>query len=132
MTSLLNPYLSFKNTARQAMEFYRSVFGGELTVSTFGDYGMAHDPSEKDNVMHAMLTVPNGFVLMGSDTPTGMPHSSMSNISISLSGDDEAELKGYWDQLSKGGDITMPLEKAPWGDSFGRTDTSKSLPPFGM
>jgi PhnB protein len=51
MASRLNPYLSFKDTARAAMEFYKSVFGGELTVSTFGDGGMAQDPAEKDKVM---------------------------------------------------------------------------------
>ena len=119
MTTRLNPYLGFKDNAREAMEFYKSVFGGELTISTFKEGGMPHGPGDENKIMHADLRAPNGFVLMGSDTPTGMPHSSMSNISISLSGDDEAELKGYWDKLSKGGDITMPLEKAPWGDSFG-------------
>ena len=95
MTSLLNPYLNFKNTARQAMEFYRSVFGGELIVNTFGEFGMAHDPSEKDNVMHAMLTAPNGFVLMGSDTPDNMPFTPGTNYAVSLSGTDAAELQGY-------------------------------------
>jgi PhnB protein len=119
MTSRLNPYLNFRDNAREAMEFYRSVFGGELTVSTFGEGQMAKDPSENDKVMHAMLTAPNGFVLMGSDTPSSMEFSRGSAYSVSLSGDDEPELRGYWDRLSAGATITMPLEKAPWGDSFG-------------
>jgi PhnB protein len=70
----LNPYLSFKNQAREAMEFYRGVFGGELTVSTFADYPGMSDDSEKDLVMHAQLETPDGFVLMGSDTPDRMQY----------------------------------------------------------
>lgn len=117
MPNRLNPYLSFRDNAREAMTFYQTVFGGKLDVMTFDQ--MAHDPSEKDNVMHAMLEAPNGMVLMGSDTPKSMPHSSGSAISVSLSGDDEALLRGYWDKLSQGAQIAVPLEKAPWGDSFG-------------
>ena len=119
MSSRLNPYLSFKNTARQAMEFYKSVFGGELTISTFGEGGMAQDPAEKDMIMHAQLVAPNGFWLMGSDTPAHMEFKPGTAMAVSLSGDDEALLKGYWDKLSAGASIAQPLEKAPWGDSFG-------------
>ena len=117
MTSRLNPYLSFGNDARAAMEFYRSVFGGTLDVMPFGD--MAHEPGERDMVMHSMLTAPNGFVLMGSDTPASMPRTRGNNMTVSLSGDDEAELHGYWDKLADAAAIQMPLAKAPWGDSFG-------------
>ena len=94
----LNPYLSFKDQARTAMEFYQGVFGGDLTVSTFGDFpGMTQDPAENDLVMHSQLTTPDGFVLMGSDTPTGMTYSAPAGISVSVSGDDEAQLQQYWD-----------------------------------
>ena len=117
MTSLLNPYLSFRDNAREAMEFYRSVFGGDMQVMPFGE--MAHDPSEKDKVMHAMLKAPNGFVLMGADTPVGMELRAGGGISVSLSGEDDAELRGYWNRLAEGGTVIYPLEKAPWGDSFG-------------
>lgn len=117
MPTRLNPYLSFRDNAREAMQFYQSVFGGKLDVSDFGD--MAHDPSERTKVMHAMLEAPNGMVLMGSDTPAGMSRTQGDSINISLSGDDEGELRGYWDKLSQGGQVTLPLEKAPWGDSFG-------------
>ena len=118
MPSILNPYLSFDDNARQAMEFYKSVFGGDLTVSTFGEGGMPHDPAEAKKVMHAQLRSPGGFVLMGSDTPASMG-ASRANGAISLSGDNESELSGYWQKLSQGGTVTMPLAKAPWGDSFG-------------
>jgi PhnB protein len=119
MTTQLNPYISFRDNARQAMEFYQSVFGGELNSSTFGEFNANDDPAERDKIMHSMLSSPNGLVLMASDTPAGMDYTPGSSISISLSGDDDAELRGYWDKLSDGGTVTMPLEKAPWGDAFG-------------
>ncbi|CDP51364.1 VOC family protein [Paradevosia shaoguanensis] len=117
MPTRLNPYLGFRDNAREAMSFYQSVFGGKLDVMTFDQ--MAHDPAEKDKIMHAMLEAPNGLVLMGSDTPAGMTRNPGDNISVSLSGDNDAELRGYWDKLAQGGQVTVPLEKAPWGDSFG-------------
>jgi PhnB protein len=119
MPTRLNPYLSFRDNAREAMEFYRSVFGGELTVSTFGEFGASDDPAEKDKVMHSQLESPSGLVLMGADTPDSMDFTSGGNISVSLSGDDEDELTGFWQKLSDGGTVQEPLSKAPWGDSFG-------------
>ena len=119
MPSTLNPYLGFRNDARQAMEFYQTVFGGELNMSTFAEYQASEDPAEQDLIMHAQLTTDNGFTLMGADTPSSMEFQPGTNYSVSLSGDDDAELRGYWDKLSDGGTIQEPLVQAPWGDSFG-------------
>ena len=119
MPTRLNPYLSFRDNAREAMEFYQTVFGGELTVSTFGEFGASQDPAEQNKVMHAQLTSPNDLVLMGADTPNSLDYTVGTNISVSLSGDDEAELSGYYEKLVAGGSVTEPLAKAPWGDSFG-------------
>ncbi|MDB5540608.1 MAG: hypothetical protein JWQ89_2335 [Devosia sp.] len=119
MPTRLNPYLSFNGNAREAMEFYKSVFGGDLTINTFADGGMPHEPADKDKVMHGQLVAPNGYWLMGSDTPPGMPFTPGSTMTVSLSGDDDAELRGYWTKLTDGASIGVPLEKAPWGDSFG-------------
>ena len=120
MGSKLNPYLAFNGTAREAMDFYHDVFGGELTMQTFAEGGMAEDPADTDRIMHAQLEAPNGITLMGSDSASSMgTPPAESSISISLSGDDEAELTGYWQRLADGGTVTMPLEKAPWGDQFG-------------
>ena len=119
MTTRLNPYLSFRDNAREAMNFYQSVFGGELTLATFGEYGASQDPAEQDKVMHAQLETANGLRLMGADTPNGMDLTPGNNYSVSLSGEDEGELRGYWEKLSAGGKLAMPLEKAPWGDTFG-------------
>ncbi|MFC5788654.1 VOC family protein [Agromyces tardus] len=118
MPVTLNPYLNFRGDAREAMEFYRSVFGGDLAVSTFADFQAAQDPSENDLVMHAQLDGP-GLTLMAADVPNRMDYSGISGFSVSLSGDDDATLRGYWDKLADGGTITQPLEVAPWGDAFG-------------
>ena len=118
MTSRLNPYISFDGNARQAMEFYKDVFGGTLAVSTFGEFG-APDAEGADKIMHAMLESDNGFTLMGSDTPPGMEHNPGTNIAVSLSGDDGDLLRGYWAKLSGGGSVSVPLEKQMWGDEFG-------------
>ncbi|MFE9689528.1 VOC family protein [Micromonospora sp. NPDC005806] len=118
MASRLNPYISFRDNARQAMEFYQKVFGGDLTLSTFGEFGNP-DPAVADKVMHSQLETGSGFTLMASDTPPEMEFSPGNNISISLSGDDADALRGYWQQLSESGTVTMPLEKQMWGDEFG-------------
>ena len=119
MPTKLNPYISFRDNAREAMEFYRGVFGGSLTMSTFGEFQMSENESEKDKIMHAQLDTPNGMTLMGADTPEQMEYSKGSRITVSLSGEDEAELRGFWDRLVEGGTVVLPLEQAPWGDSFG-------------
>ena len=119
MTTRLNPYLSFRNNAREAMEFYKDVFGGELTISTFADLKASQDPAEENLVMHAQLESPSGLTLMASDTPARMEFQPGNTYSVSLSGDDDAELRSYWEKLSEGGTVSMPLETAPWGDAFG-------------
>jgi PhnB protein len=119
MQTRLNPYLSFRDNARQAMEFYRSVFGGELTMNTFEEFHASQDPAENDKIMHAMLQAENGITFMAADTPNAMEYRPGANISMSLSGDDEEELTSYFAKLSAGGQIVMPLEKAAWGDTFG-------------
>ncbi|WP_040691367.1 VOC family protein [Nocardia vinacea] len=118
MTSRLNPYISFSDSARTALEFYRDVFDGTLAMQTFGDMGDKDAPGA-DLIMHGMLETPSGFTLMASDTPPGMEYKPGSSISISLSGDDADELRGYWDKLCAGGTVTVPLEKQMWGDEFG-------------
>lgn len=117
MTARLNPYIGFRNQAREALTFYQSVFGGELQFMTFGENGMEGDQADK--IMHGQLNTSNGFTLMASDTPESMPVEAGSNITVSLSGDEEVLLRGYWDGLAADGQIIEPLVKAPWGDTFG-------------
>ena len=119
MATTLNPYLNFRNSAREAMDFYQSVFGGTVQSSTFAEFQVSDDPAEKDLIMHSQLTTSSGLTIMAADVPAKMELSEGSAISVSLSGDDEAELTGYWEKLTEGGTVVEPLSKAPWGDSFG-------------
>jgi PhnB protein len=128
MQSQLNPYLSFRDNAREAMEFYKTVFGGKLEMQTFEEFHASQDPSEANKIMHAMLTADNGIVFMASDTPNSMEYRTGTNMSMSLSGDNETELRGYYEKLSAGGTIGMPLEKAPWGDMFGMVTDKFGVP----
>lgn len=118
MASRLNPYISFSDNAREAMEFYKDVFGGELALHTFGEFG-PDDTPDSEKIMHGMLETDHGFTLMGADTPPGMEINRGDNIAVSLSGDDPDELRGYWQKLSSDGNVTLPLEKQMWGDEFG-------------
>jgi PhnB protein len=118
MPSRLNPYLNFDGTAREAMEFYRSVFGGELTLNTYDQFGAEGTP-EADRIMHGMLETERGFTLMGADTPPGGGSNPGDNIAVSLSGDDADDLRRYWERLSAAGTVTVPFERQMWGDEFG-------------
>ena len=70
--------------------------------------------------MHSALVADNGITIMASDTATGMREFvAGTNMSVSLSGDDEKELTGYYNSLAEGGKVEQPLTKAPWGDIFG-------------
>lgn len=116
----LNPYLSFRTEAREAMEFYQSVLGGELTINTFGEFpDMVQDPGQEALVMHAQLDVPGGLVLMASDTPNGMTYEQPQGFSVSLSGNSQETTRSVWEKLSAGATITMPLDVPPWGGLFG-------------
>ncbi|MDJ0335618.1 VOC family protein [Salinibacterium sp. G-O1] len=119
MTTKLNPYLGFRDDARTAMDFYQTVFGGDVDYTTFADLNASDDPSESTKIMHAQLTTPGGMTLMASDTPNSMEFKPGARISVSVTGQDEAELRGYWEKLSSGGTVVMPFEMAPWGDLFG-------------
>ena len=118
MQSKLNPYIEFSGSARQAMTYYQTVFGGKLSMQTYKDFQVSKNPADDDKIMHAELIAENGITLMGADS-MDEAQSPKSNISISLSGDQQTELTGYYNQLSAGGTIIEPLAQAPWGDQFG-------------
>ena len=119
MAVVLNPYLNFRGNAREAIEFYKEVFGGELNVATFADFQASSDPSEEQLVMHSDLQGADGLRLMAADVPNHMEFKPGNNVSMSLSGDDETQLRGFFEKLAEGGQVTTPLEKAQWGDTFG-------------
>ena len=115
----LNPYLNFRDNTREAMAFYQSIFGGTLNMSTFKEFHASQGPSEDDLIMHAQLEGEHGVVFMASDMPERMEYKGTEGFNMSLSGDDEAVLSGWFEKLADGGTVTMPLAKAPWGDIFG-------------
>jgi PhnB protein len=94
------------------------VFGGQLRINTFGEFGSS-DPAIADKVMHAMLTTDQGYILMASDIAPGMPYNPGNTITCSLSGDPGEGLEQAWEKLSDGGTITMSFEKQVWGDVYG-------------
>lgn len=121
MPAKLNPYLSFRDNAREAMEFYHDIFGGDLRIQTFKELHASQDPSEDNLVMHSQLDGEGCMTIMASDTPMRMEYHPGNNVSMSLSGDHKTEerLKTIFEELSMGGMVTMPMEKAMWGDQFG-------------
>ncbi|HSX08124.1 MAG TPA: VOC family protein [Candidatus Saccharimonadales bacterium] len=121
MAIALTPYLTFKDKTREAMEFYRAIFGGELTMNTFEEFHVSDDPAEADKIMHSQLKTDTGLTIMAADTPNSMEFHDSARISMSLSGgsDDDAMLSGFFEKLSEGGKVVMPLEPAIWGDKFG-------------
>ena len=118
MSTRLNPYLAFNGNARQAMEFYASVFGGKLAFNTFTEFGTEDSP-DADRIMHGILETDAGYTIMAGDVPSDTPYDPMAGCSVSLSGDDGDLLRGYWAKLSASGTTTMPLQKQVWGDEFG-------------
>jgi PhnB protein len=119
MSMRLNPYIQFGSNTAEALDFYRSVFGGEVAVSHFMEFGT--EGPDGDLVMHGQLETDAGFTIMAADSPSFMSGpASESNITVSLSGDDADALRGYWAKLSDGANVTTPLEKQMWGDEFGQ------------
>ncbi|MGW9115009.1 VOC family protein [Microbacterium sp. NPDC055683] len=124
----VSPYISFLDGAQDALEFYRDVLGGSLSIMRMGDIPNPElVESDKGKVMHGQLDLENGFVIMASDTPTGMPRDEGANVSVTIFGDDAEELRGYFEALSNGGTVVEPFAQAPWGDWFGML-----VDPFGV
>jgi PhnB protein len=123
----LNPYLNFRGNAREAMEFYKGVFGGDLTISTFGELHASSEASEDDLVMHSVLEGQEGIAFMASDVPDRMEYTPGTNsFSMSLSGDDEARLRGYYDQLSDGGSVSCRSRRPPGATPSGCAATGSA------
>lgn len=126
MSVRLTPYLNFRDTAKAALEFYQSVFGRTLEMSTYAEFSMFEDPAESEKIMHGMVTGDHDVVIMGADVPNSMEFGA--NSSVCLSGDDETVLRGWWDGLADGATVAEPLTKAPWGDTFGMLTDKFGVP----
>ncbi|MCT1368088.1 VOC family protein [uncultured Kocuria sp.] len=125
MSLQLNPYLTFTDDARAALNFYHETLGGDLTVSTFADFQAPVDEKDADKVMHGQLATPHGLLILASDggimdaVPRQIGNPQVEVALLGSAQTDEQEARGWFEGLSQGGEVTMPLEKAPWGDVFG-------------
>ena len=113
MQSKLNPYLNFNGTCQDAMEFYKSVFGGKLVMTNYLDGGMSQSADDEKLIMHAMLEAENDITFMASDGKGDAGSNTEASIQMSLSGDNTDELSEYFDKLSEDGLIHEPLVQAP-------------------
>lgn len=121
MPAALHPYLNFDGNAREAFEFYGEALGATPQFATFGEFQAVPegDPAA-DKIMHGSLEVTDLIRLYASDVIEGMgEYTRGTNVNLSLMGDGEAVLRGAYEKLSVGGEITMPLEKQMWGDVYG-------------
>lgn len=117
----LTPYLQFPGTAREALDFYHAVLGGELSAMTFAE-GMGAEDETQDLIMHSSLYVDRGLHLMASDHAPGQQPGGSPTLALSSSDgdpDEDARLERWWTGLSEGAQIQEPLATAPWGDRFG-------------
>lgn len=121
----LNIYLNFVGNTEEAFNFYKSVFGGELTpIVRFKDMPMegVHIPEEDENkVMHVGLPIGDGQMLMGTDTLESLGQKLVqgNNVHISVHPESKEEADRVFTALSEGGQVEMPIADQVWGDYYG-------------
>lgn len=120
MTIAVTPHLNFRGSAREALEFYRTVFGGELAIIRYADMGSS-DPDTADLVVWGQVSAPNGFRIMAHDVYPHLPWDQGHDpFFVSVRGTDAAELERYWDKLSDGATVRQPLEASAWAPLYGQ------------
>jgi len=113
MSYSLQPYISFKGQAREAMTFYQNVFGGRLDIVPFSQFGVAHEPA--DGVMHSALVIDGKTLIMGSDAMSG---ETPAGIALSLSGSSE-EVREQFAKLADGATDAREIRQEQWGAEYG-------------
>jgi PhnB protein len=120
MTIKTVTHLNFRGNARAALEFYQSVFGGDLAVLTYRDANAAQDPAEADQVMWGQVSGPNGFAVMAYDVPSRLGwNPGEIPFFVSIRGEAADEITGYWDKLKAGAAVVAPLAPAGWSPLYG-------------
>ncbi|MGN6273939.1 MAG: VOC family protein [Protaetiibacter sp.] len=134
MSIVTTTHLNFRGDARAALEFYQSVFGGDLSITTYGDLGMPKELPGSDSVVFGRLESADGFRVLAYDIPGQLGGSSAPAGStrrengttittqpffLSVSGESLAELTAYWHTLSVGASIVEPLAASAWSAGFG-------------
>ncbi|MCD0445379.1 VOC family protein [Glycomyces sp. A-F 0318] len=114
------PHLNFRGDARAALEFYRSAFGGDLAVITYGDMGTAEDPAEAADIVWGQVSAPGGFRVMAYDVPASRPWSRGEDpFFVSVRGDDPDEITAAWKGLAEGAEVVQPLGPSAWAPLYG-------------
>lgn len=121
MSVQTTPHINFRGDARNALEFYNSIFGGEIALATYGDIQSAEDPSQTDQIAFGRVTAPNGFDVMAYDVqPSKGFDKGINPFYITLQSDDEVEVRTGWDALADGAKETLiPLGPAPFATLYG-------------
>ncbi len=127
-------HLNFRGQARDALEFYRSVFGGQITVVTYGDFGMPAEVPGAKNVVFGEVVAENGFRVMAYDVPgadepvpTGEPTTRRENgttitrepFFLSVRGESADEVAPVWERLAVGAKVIEEFGPAQWSPGFG-------------
>lgn len=113
-------HLNFRGDAREALEFYRTVFGGELAAVTYKDAGAVQEEAEADQVMWGQVLADGGFHVMAYDVPSRMPYEPGENaVFVSVRGETVEEITGYWDGLADRATVVVPLGPARWAPAYG-------------
>ena len=120
MTITTTTHLNFRGDARAALEFYKSVFGGEVTLFTYADAENVQTPAEADQIMWGQVLGEGGIHLMAYDVPSSMPYDQgVNSVFVSIRGSDADEITGYWEHLSVGATILQDLAPAGWSPLYG-------------
>jgi PhnB protein len=133
MALTTSTHLNFRGDARAALEFYRSVFGGHLTVVAYGDFGMPKDQPDSDKVVFGQVTADNGFRIMAYDVPSHAPAGTApaattrehgltltgERFFVSVRGETADEVGALWDGLAEGADVIEKFGPSPWAPGFG-------------
>jgi PhnB protein len=120
MTVAAVTHINLRGTARHALAFYQSVFGGQIAMITYKDAGNVQDPADADHVMWGQVDAPNGFRVMAYDVPVATPWNQGENAYfVSVRGDAAEEIASLWKKLSDGATVLSPLEKAQWSPLYG-------------
>ena len=120
MTIKTTTHLNFRGTARAALEFYQSVFGGALIAVTYGQAGAAGTPAEADQIMWGQVEAESGFRIMAYDVPSAMAWDPGTiPMFVSVRGTQPDDIAGLWEKLAPGSTIIAPLARAAWSPLYG-------------
>jgi PhnB protein len=113
-------HINLRGTAREALQTYHAVFGGQIALVSYKDVGRVTDPAEADEIMWGQVVAENGFHVMACDVPNGMKwHPGENAFFVSVRGDTVDEISGYWEKLSSGSTVIQELGPAMWSPLYG-------------